>query len=72
MKLTELPLNTWVVVEPVASNEVKLLSTHETQREAEGERDKRNQGLRPPRYSAVKALAPIAGTLGSAAGLAHK
>jgi hypothetical protein len=72
MKLTELPLDKWVVVEPVASNEVRLLSTHESQHEAEWERDRRNEGLSTPRYSAVKALAPVAaGALGCAAGMAQ-
>jgi len=70
MKLTELPLDTWVVVEPVAADEVKLLSRHDTQDEAEGERDRRNQGLRRPRFSAVRALAPAAGAQGCVASLA--
>jgi hypothetical protein len=67
MKLAELPLDTWVVVEPTAFDEVKLLSRHDTQGQAEAERDKRNQGLRAPRYRALKALAPVAGTQGCAA-----
>lgn len=67
MKLTDLPLDTWVVVEPVAANEVKLLSRHATQGEAEVECDKRNKGLGRRRYAAVKALAPVAGAQGCAA-----
>lgn len=67
MKLEELPLDTWVVVEPVAGNEVILMSTHETQGEAEVECDKRNRGLGKRRYAAVRALAPIAGAQGCAA-----
>ena len=31
MKIVELPLDTWVVVEPVSANEVTLLSKHATQ-----------------------------------------
>jgi|RhiMetdeSRZDD1v2_1073273.scaffolds.fasta_scaffold1781552_1 hypothetical protein len=71
MKLAELPLDRWLVVEPVASNEVNLLSTHDTQSEAEVERDKRNRGLRRQRYRAIKTLAPVAGAQGCAAGLMH-
>lgn len=71
MKLTELPLDTWVVVEPVASDEVKVLSKHTSQDEAEVERDRRNQGLKSPRYSAMRAFAPIAGAQGCAAAVVH-
>ena len=67
MKLTDLPLDTWVVVEPVTANEVNLLSRHATQIEAEGECDKRNRGLGRRRYAALKALAPVAGVQGCAA-----
>ena len=67
MKLTELPLDTWVVVEPVAANEMILLSTHATQGEAEIECDNRNKGLGKRRYAAIRALAPIAGAQGCAA-----
>ncbi len=68
MKLNELPLDTWVVIEPVLQDEVKLLSTHATQGEAEVERDKRNRGLRQPRYRALRAFAPVAGAQGCVAG----
>ncbi len=67
MKLAELPLDTWLVVEPVGTDEVNLLSTHRTQQAAEVERDERNKGLRRPRYRAVRAFAPVAGALGCAA-----
>jgi hypothetical protein len=61
MRTTELPLDTWVVVEPLGSGEeVRLLSKHATQQQAETERDRRNRGLAAPRFRAVKALAPIA------------
>jgi len=69
MKLTSLPLDTWVVVEPTTADEVKLLSKHKTQCQAEAECVERNKGLRKPRYHALKALAPVAGTLGCAAAL---
>ena len=71
MKLTDLPLDTWVVVEPVAANEVKLLSRHATQGEAESECDRRNEGQGRRRYAAMKALAPIACAQGCAAGPTH-
>ena len=71
MKLAELPLDRWLVVEPLAFNEVKLLSTHDKQNEAEVERDKRNSGLGRQRYLAIKTLAPVAGAQGCAAGLMH-
>ena len=72
MRLVDLPLDTWVVVEPLAAGEVKLLSTHTTQHQAEAERDKRNKGLRAHRYRAVKALAPAAGAQGCGAVLMHR
>jgi len=72
MKLSELPLDTWVVVEPMARDEVKVLSTHATQLQAETERDKRNHGLRAPRYSAIKTLTPIASAQGCTAQVLHK
>lgn len=67
MKLTSLPLDTWVVVEPTVAGEVKLLSKHKKQCEAEAECDARNKGLRKPRYQALKALSPTAGTLACSA-----
>ena len=60
MKIVELPLDTWVVVEPVSANEVTLLSKHATQHQAEAECSKRNKGLKAPRFRALKALEPIA------------
>lgn len=60
MKLTELPLDTWVVVERLSSDEVNLLSKHATQHQAEAECSQRNKGLAVHRFTAVKALAPIA------------
>jgi hypothetical protein len=71
MKLAELPLDTWLVIEPVTSDEVELLSTHSTQGQAEAECSKRNAGLPRPRYSAIKTVAPIAGAQGCAAVVMH-
>jgi len=72
MRVVDLPLDTWVVIEPVAGGEVNLLSTHATQRQAEAERDQRNKGLRAPRFSAIRALAPTAGALACAAVVTHR
>ncbi len=71
MKVTELPLDTWVVVEPVNAYEVNLLSKHATQHQAEAERDQRNKGLKAPRFRAVKALEPIACAQACAAVVTH-
>ena len=72
MRVVDLPRDTWLVVEPLAAGEVELLSTHATQRQAEAERDTRNRGLRKPRYSAIKTLAPAAGAQGCGAVLMQK
>ena len=72
MRVTDLPLDTWVVIEPLPGGECKLLSTHATQFQAEAERDTRNKGLARPRYSAIKALNPAAGAQGCGAVLMHK
>jgi hypothetical protein len=72
MRVEKLPLDTWVVIEPLADGEINLLSTHATQGQAEAERDHRNEGLATPRYSAVRALAPAAGAQGCGAVLMHK
>jgi hypothetical protein len=71
MKLADLPLDRWLVIEPLAGDDVKLVSTHDAQKEAEVERDKRNRGLAYQRYRAIKTLAPVAGALGCARGLVH-
>jgi hypothetical protein len=72
MRVENLPLDTWVVIEPLSDRECNLLSTHATQGQAEAERDHRNKGLATPRYSAVRALAPAAGAQGCGAVLMHK
>jgi len=64
MEVQGLPLNTWVVVEPIAYNRINVLSTHAKQGDAEAERDRRNKGLAQPRYSAFMALQPIAERMG--------
>lgn len=64
MEANKVPLNTWMVIEPVAYGGMKVLSTHRSQTEAEAERDKRNSGLAQKRYSAVMALQPVAERMG--------
>jgi hypothetical protein len=72
MKLCELPLDTWVVVEPVSADEVKLLSEHNTQHQAEAECSRRNKGRDKPRCQALKALEPIPSAQACAAVVTHK
>jgi hypothetical protein len=43
---------------------VKLISTHATQDEAEGERDKRNEGLPAAQFSACIVIEPMAQGMG--------
>ena len=54
------PLDTWMVVEPLPRNQLRPVSTHATQEEAEAERDRRNGELGKRRYSACKVLEPVA------------
>ena len=58
--MSNLPLDTWLVVEQRSTKIATLISMHTTQAEAEAERDKRNEGLPKPRYSACMVLEPIA------------
>jgi hypothetical protein len=63
-----MPLDTWMVVEPITFNEIKPVSTHATQDEAEAEADRRNRGLGKPRYSVCIAFEPIAERMGRPVG----
>jgi hypothetical protein len=59
------PLNTWMVVAQHSSwKDVALVSTHETQSAAEGERDKRNQASLERPYRVCMVLEPIAQRMG--------
>jgi hypothetical protein len=60
MDMSGLPLHTWIVVEHCSSKIATLISMHATQREAEAERDKKNQGQPKHRYSACIILEPVA------------
>ena len=72
MKLSELPLDTWVVVELVSAEEVNLLSEHNTQHQAEAECSRRNKGRNKPHYRALKTLEPIPSAHACAAVVTHK
>ncbi|MET0193002.1 MAG: hypothetical protein ABW200_06480 [Hyphomicrobiaceae bacterium] len=63
-----IPLDTWMVVEPITYNEMKPVSTHATQNEAEAECDRRNSALGKPRYSVCMAFEPIAERMGRPVG----
>src|ERR1700704_4972893 len=53
MTTRNLPLNTWLIVEQRSpGTRLTLVSKHATQCEAEAERDKRNQGLPEPHFTA--------------------
>ena len=66
MPTKSLPLDTWVVVEPLTNNELKPISTHATQQEAELERDQRNARVGNRLYSACRVLEPAAARMGCA------
>jgi hypothetical protein len=58
--MSDLALDTWIVIEQRSSKIATLISMHTTQGEAEAVRDKRNEGLPKPRYSACIVLEPVA------------
>jgi hypothetical protein len=64
MEKRTVPLDTWMVVEPTTLNSMRPVSLHATQAEAEAERDRRNQQLQQPRYTACFALEPVAERMG--------
>jgi hypothetical protein len=57
MQFAKLPLETWFVVDRIGES---VVSIHATQEEAEGERDKRNEGLARALYDACIAIEPVA------------
>ena len=63
MTLKNVPTNTWMVVD-VAFDTWNVVSAHRSQHDAEAERDKRNEGLARPRYSACLAFEPVAERMG--------
>jgi hypothetical protein len=59
MRLTKLPLETWMVVN-IVQDKWSVVSTHTSRDAAEAERNRRNAGLAQPHYSACIAFEPIA------------
>ena len=66
MKTKSVPLDKWVLVEPLGNNELKPISIHATQKEAELERDRRNATVGNRLYSACWILEPVAARMGCA------
>jgi hypothetical protein len=65
MASQNLPLNTWIVVERAPSRErPALISTHDCQRAAEVECDRRNRASPEHPYRACILLEPIAERMG--------
>jgi hypothetical protein len=65
MATRNLPLNTWIVVEQEPSRErTALISTHDCQRAAEVECDRRNRASPEHPYQACILLEPIAERMG--------
>ena len=59
MGMKQMATSVWIVVD-VAYNGWNVVSTHDLQRDAETERDRRNEGLARRRYSACIAARPSA------------
>ena len=65
MASQNLPLNTWIVVEQAPSRQgTALISTHDSQRAAEVECDRRNRVSPERPYQACILLEPIAERMG--------
>ena len=67
MRLHQLPLETWMVVN-VAEPKWDVVSLHASRDAAETERDQRNRGLTEPRFSAFIAFEPVAERMGRPCG----
>jgi len=59
MNLCRLPLETWIVIDRTRDSG-HIVSSHATQDEAEGERDKRNEGMSGAQYGACIIIEPVA------------
>jgi hypothetical protein len=66
MPTESVPLDKWLVVEPLGNNELKPISVHATQQEAELERDRRNAIVGNRLYGACRILEPVAARMGCA------
>ena len=67
MRLHQLPLETWMVVN-VTEPKWDVVSLHASRDAAEIERDQRNRGLTEPRFSAFIAFEPVAERMGRPCG----
>jgi hypothetical protein len=62
---SQLPRDTWLVIEQGSANATPtLVSQHATCREAEAERDRRNESARRSQFQACIILEPIAQRMG--------
>ena len=61
------PIDTWMVVD-IAFNGWNVVSSHQSQQDAEDERDRRNDGLARRRYTACVAISPVAERMGRSCG----
>ena len=61
------PFDTWMVVD-IAFNGWNVVSSHQSQQDAEAERDRRNDGLARRWYSACMVIAPVAEGMGRSCG----
>jgi len=66
MATKSVPLDTWLVVEPLGHHEMRPISMHATQQEAELERDRRNAIVGNRLYSACRIVEPVAARMGCA------
>jgi len=64
MDVRQLPLDTWIVVQYPAADDVMLVSRHGTQGEAEAERDRRRKRAPTLRYAACKMVEVVAERMG--------
>ena len=61
------PTDIWTVVD-IAFNGWNVVSSHQSQQDAQTERDRRNDGLARRRYTACMAIAPVAERMGRSCG----
>ena len=64
MRMGQLPLDVWMVVEHASIGRSVLTSLHKTQGEAEAERDRRNREAQGVRFRACMLLEPVAQRMG--------
>ena len=62
--MRSLPLNTWIGIEQKSPGKAKLISKHSTQKDAEAERDRRNNNRAGRPFVACVLLEPVAQRMG--------